>query len=867
MSYKQAVLRDNPIAFWPLNGTSSIRTYANILLEYATYQNWLDSELNYGSNPITFTLQDISSGGNHAAYTLGSPNFLDILPLATLSNYDTQTAGCKIDTNSSIGITNLPQYYNMFYTGTENLSFGIEFWLAFDETPSSDNILFECKYLNDSFIKIYVNNDKIFFTISGKDKITNNAISYTTYKQVYSWDSQMHIFAYYSNGAINISVNASSGYSTQVKNNFIFSYPKSYSRQFFYHVGSAEATNAFIINDLAFYDYVLSDNAIRSHMIWGTHNASPQNYVQQTEGFSFDIKESENMYVYKKDFSNPSSYKQGGLNNLIIDGKGLTLQTIPNLLQIGTDLSTSSGHLTVSNTSSAKFSNFSKYFSLNKMSILGQINWVSNTGNSPATILSIEGINNDEWFYLAQDSSNKLTLYYHSVSTTSPYDSSSTILAQLSSQNTAGTYNFGISFNGGVATIYLSNTGIATTTNIPSYTYSNLNLYFGNEYTSDATIPLAGSIQNISILPTDTPLDTYSNYGQYDSTTITFNNTLAISQIGTWTFTVPSSQFSKIVGSRVVWDSGSSDNTALSLNQYVTMQFSQDYGNTWSSVGNSYPITKFADSSSVEYTDTVFKSTIFVKDSSSLDLPRMDNVYISFYKDLSLISDSGAFLLQPRQGTYNSDTYAIRNNFFNILSRPENFGIKLGPTSNGDSIATITSTGLVPGYQTVEFWFKYDNKTSSLVQVILDTIGQQATVYIDPTTNYLYQVGLDNLYVNGLSLTSAKTLTEGEAYHIVCVYPYQTSSMIYLGGDINRQNFSYGIYGYINLYQTAFTQTQAQNRYLSFLASNASQVDYSTLLSDSDNVIGTIAEYSGLSTAYNKGQAILSYPHPSVTSV
>jgi len=44
MSYKQAVLRDNPIAFWPLNGTSSLRTYATILLEYATYQDWLSAE-------------------------------------------------------------------------------------------------------------------------------------------------------------------------------------------------------------------------------------------------------------------------------------------------------------------------------------------------------------------------------------------------------------------------------------------------------------------------------------------------------------------------------------------------------------------------------------------------------------------------------------------------------------------------------------------------------------------------------------------------------------------------------------------------------------------------------------------------------
>ena len=44
MSYKQAILRDDPISFWPLDGRSELRTYGVLLLEYPAYQDYINSE-------------------------------------------------------------------------------------------------------------------------------------------------------------------------------------------------------------------------------------------------------------------------------------------------------------------------------------------------------------------------------------------------------------------------------------------------------------------------------------------------------------------------------------------------------------------------------------------------------------------------------------------------------------------------------------------------------------------------------------------------------------------------------------------------------------------------------------------------------
>ena len=861
MSYRQSVLRDDPIAFWHLNGTSSLRTYATILLEYADYAHWLSTEPDYAANSVIFTMEDLSTNGNHGAFTIGSPNFIDILPLATLSSYDTQLSGCKINSSSEIVISNKAEFYKMFYSGTEHLSFGIEFWLSFDSNPSTSNSILHIGDGAPNIGRVYVDNDTVYFTIYDID-----GVSYTAYRQVQSWDSQMHILASYDKGSISISVNGMFGDSVTVPSTFSFGTLPSDALNIQYTVGPSQPSSHYVINDLAFYNYALSTNLIKSHMVWAANDSSPQTYVKQTSGYFFDIKETDEMLAYKEDFSNVKNYKKGVINNLIVDSDGLTIETVPSLTSVG--MTIVSNGLSVYPVSSAKFTNFSNYFSLNNFSIMGQIDWGLNVTSKPEVILAIEGLNVNEWIYLAQSTDNKLTLYYHQSSTTYPYTEIDTIIAQVATANsTPGTYNFGIAVKNQTVSLYLSSVGSATTNSFPAAPYSNLNLYLGNQYSSSATSCLGGAIRNISILSSYVLPSEYTLFGQKDNFTIPLSSDLTISQKGTWTYNVPSSQFTKIMGSRMTWDTGTSSDSVLSINKNVIVESSIDKGASWQLVTNGYPATKFSDGSLAVYPDTSFRVTISTSDSSSRSLPRLDNALIVFYKDLSILSDGGAFMLSPRVGSYIGDTYSIRKNSFNILSRSSNFGIKINQVNSSNSVATITPATTTNGYQAIEFWFRYDEISPSVSQFVLDTVGMDAYIYIDPNNGFCTQIGLSDVYVNGLSLGDGRRLTQGESYHFVCIYPAQTNAKIYLGGDQDLNYFSYATYGFISLYPNILTRANAQARYLGFLSALTSQINYTTDIGTSSNVIGSLLEYAGSTTDFNAGNPILSYVHPQITTI
>jgi hypothetical protein len=498
------------------------------------------------------------------------------------------------------------------------------------------------------------------------------------------------------------------------------------------------------------------------------------------------------------------------------------------------------------------------------LSVFGQINWQSNTTGSPAVILSIDNIDKDGWVFLGQSTDNKLTLYKHSKSTNYPYSDSLSILAQVpTAQSISGTYNFGMSINNNIVTIYLSGKGSNTGYNFPVYSSNNYNMYFGNEYSIETTSPLVGSIKNVSILSGYTDPATYSNYGSVDNVTATFASGLTLSQIGTWTYSIPTSQIANITGSRVTWNSGSSDNLTYTIDKYVKFDISFDYGTTWTQLKSGDPSMQLADTLSAFYTDAIIRATLFSADSSLTNQPRAENVSIVIYKDLSITSDGGAFILSPLSGTYNSNTYSIKKNFFNMLARSQNFGIKLAKTNGLSSIAQIKPVGSGMPYQTVEFWYRYDNPSSSSIQSVLSVLGGNGNLYIDFNTSTMYQSGFANVYVNGVDISTGRVITQGESYHITCVLNNSISMPIYLGGDELLNNYSYGTYGFITIYSVAFTQANATARYIQYLTTKASTV----AAVGTENNIGTLSEYSGTSTAFNAGKPLIAYPHPVTGSI
>ena len=319
MSYKQTVLRDDPIAYWPLTGTTNLRTYATIIEEYQTYQEWLNAEGTYGYQPGSFYFEDVSVNKNHAAVSFGTqlPTFQDVVTLNSRLVGDATINGCKIQDNSVISIFDI---YDFFDKNYENGIFGAEFWVLFPDNPSTQVNLLSVydSSQNINVLSAYVYNNAIYLTVTGSTG------TYTTKKEIFSWDKKIHVFLSYSERNIQIMVNGISDEVVSVPTNFKFitgghAYVK-------YRVGPAESGKDFIVNDLAFYTRKLSLNEIRNHMVWANINSNPEYAAIQGSAYHLNLTERNDMIHLQKKFTLPSDYNLGTYSGLIPDQNGLTIK-------------------------------------------------------------------------------------------------------------------------------------------------------------------------------------------------------------------------------------------------------------------------------------------------------------------------------------------------------------------------------------------------------------------------------------------------------------------------------------------------------------------------------------------------------------
>jgi hypothetical protein len=352
MSYKQAVLRDNPLGFWLLDGPSTLRTYGTLLLEYATYQEYLDNEQTYLQELNSMYLQDVSAyqnnynsstgfGGNSAAYTLGSPNFQDVMTLITHANYDSQNNGCRITDNIGVDILNI---YKGFEAGYEKKNFGIEFWALIQSPPTVDFPLVSLKSGSNNRMRIYINGDSIYFQV-----YFSNGTSSTTKKQILSWDRPFHVFAIAKDDSVKIYVNALSDETVSFTsslsyytdpgnptNNQSLSYYDSIDHSRFC-IGPAASGKHFTVNGLALYDYELSVNQMKGHMFWAHRDSDPINYSKQTNASNFLFDRNVGQLIFSKKLSSSPAYNTGVFSNVITDKSGITLaQTTTSQAGVGT---------------------------------------------------------------------------------------------------------------------------------------------------------------------------------------------------------------------------------------------------------------------------------------------------------------------------------------------------------------------------------------------------------------------------------------------------------------------------------------------------------------------------------------------------
>jgi Concanavalin A-like lectin/glucanases superfamily len=317
MSYQQTVLRDDPVAYWPLTGTSTIRTYASILEQYNSYNEWLNSEANYAYESGSITFEDVSVNKNHAAVAFGTqlPTFLDILTLNSRLFSDTANNGCKLNDNSVISVFDIYSFFDKNYEGGV---FGAEFWVLFNDAPDTKTNLFSVVNGSTVVAEAYAHNDFIYFTLN------TSGGSYTTKKRLTSWDKKVHVYLSYSERKLEVMVNGVSDESVAIPANDKFTMTTNLYVK--YKLGPAATGKSFTINDVALYTYKLSQKEIQNHIFWAGTDSGPDHFAQQSNAYHFDIKARNEMIHIQKQFSSAKDYDQGSYVNLIPDNTGLTIK-------------------------------------------------------------------------------------------------------------------------------------------------------------------------------------------------------------------------------------------------------------------------------------------------------------------------------------------------------------------------------------------------------------------------------------------------------------------------------------------------------------------------------------------------------------
>lgn len=284
MSYKYAVINNKPIGYWPM----VFDTPSN------SFKNYVDQ-----TNPAT------PAAGSTEVIT-------DIAPLISRHVGDNDFHACRVFPGTDITIPNI---YNMAIKNYEYKNFSIEFWLLMERPVQEKNTLVSLKNdVGTKSLEIYAIQDNLYLEITGTS-------SHTIRKQIKNLFIKNHIYASYNKNIFTLSINGMSEETVEVDNSFSFA-NLSNSK---FHVGPATVGNSYVVSDLAFYDRLLSDQEIKSHMFWATKDSEPMLTTTQGSTYAFNIINSNKIISYRKDFNNQSSFSEGYFNNIVYKDGGLTI--------------------------------------------------------------------------------------------------------------------------------------------------------------------------------------------------------------------------------------------------------------------------------------------------------------------------------------------------------------------------------------------------------------------------------------------------------------------------------------------------------------------------------------------------------------
>lgn len=786
MSYQDAVIRDNPAGFWILDAPDISDDYSFGLIS-------LSSGLRVFNNATI---------GSTAVYT-------DVLPICTGG-----TNSIRIDSTSTSKIT-ITNNYEIFYGGSstewkrnESKSFNIEFWMSFDNIPTSTDVL-----SIGSNIKLNFSQNTAKLTL-----VDSNNKTYTARLDVDTYQSQFYVLITYDSRGMYFSINGEKSSVIVMDNTAYFKDTTAPNFVF----GPATGTDYFVIDCIAFYKYLLNENQIKDHISRGLVDKNPNAYVLANNGGVYSPSNTDGQVSQKFLFNSKVNWNQGKTNNLIVSGNVLTVKEIKPLRMHNPTTAPSvetftSSSFSTTNGDSAILNKFSNYYNPNSDTIACQVYVVSEASEKP--FFSISGFSFGTLALIKP--ANSLTIGLEA--------SGDAAVTAVSGTLTTGTwYDVKITFSADTVTLTVNSSSYSNTLTDGNVSLSDSTLYIGNYYGYDVngnitSYSSSGQIKNFSIFEDgDTRLSSLANTGKL---TAKLSSTLDISQYGEWTDLITIDSLTTITASKLYHD-GTSKNISV---------YGSTDNSTW--VRQAYSGDK-APELPLNTTGSPYYLKISIESVNSYETrPSISYLELITYETLNSFSIGKVFSVKE-YSTGTTHSHTIKSRDFNMLSRDRNFGINfqkpINTSTDKPGMSIISSP---EAYRTVEMWFRVDDNPGNSKNFLIDVGANAADLSYNASGVLSYSGAWSSVFINGQSYTSAsKTLVVGEMYHFMGVLSSNQTVSTYLNAKNDYSTgHSYTTYGDICLYSDAKTLPFALKKFNMKLGINKYTVSDTNILIGQDS--------------------------------
>jgi hypothetical protein len=261
MSYALRVIKDSPIALWPLDESSGTVAY------------------------------DVSGCGNNSVYVGGiSSNILPIVLGGVSGTLITNTKSIQLNIDKNFYA--IQSVTPLGIKKTENNPFSIELWFKQNITTQDKTTILADRLKN---IGLFYEAGKIVFLVEGQriDYLLNDP------------DEAIHIVASYSSNSMKLYINGQTASEIGI-NNFLYT-----NTSIDLTVGPTQsASDSFIIDAPAIYRYALDESTVLSHYYYGKDYIRPIQVVKPDFGAMFTISQNSIKPSYTYSYSNLSLDKE-----------------------------------------------------------------------------------------------------------------------------------------------------------------------------------------------------------------------------------------------------------------------------------------------------------------------------------------------------------------------------------------------------------------------------------------------------------------------------------------------------------------------------------------------------------------------------